>query len=409
EGQYGEAYRQVSMMNGHLLHNLGAARGEGMLIGILDSGFEGADHYPGFAALRDQGGIAFTKDFVQAGGNVFLTHNHGRMVLSVMAAEIPGRLRGTAPNARYALARTENAENEYLLEEDNWVSGAEWCDSLGCDVLNTSLGYTTFDDPTQDHTYADLDGNTTRISIAARIASERGMIPVNSAGNSGDNEWHYISAPADAEGILTVGAVDNDRRVADFSSRGPTADGRLKPDVSAVGEGTVGLGWDPYNPASGNGTSFSSPLVAGLTACLWQLHPEATNTAIMDAVRRSASHHNDPNDSIGYGIPDYWRAHLLLGGRDLTGLSTDQVLSAAPVPFTDWMDVEVYAGASASVQLQLFDATGRIVWNNTYGVEPGTFNRVRIEGELARLRSGVYMLDARIGAHRSTFRVVKAG
>lgn len=407
EADYGDAYRQVSMMNGHLLHGIGGARGEGMLIGVLDSGFESVDQFAGFAHLRDRGGILRTRDVVSPGGNVFQTHNHGRMVLSIMAARINGKFLGTAPEADYVLVRTENADSEFLVEEDNWVTGAEYCDSLGCDVLNTSLGYTTFDDSLQDHTYAEMDGRTTRISIGAAIASSRGMIPVNSAGNSGDRPWRHISAPADAEGVLAVGAVRTDRSVADFSSRGPTADGRTKPDVSAVGQGTYGLAWDPELPMAGNGTSFSAPLVAGLTACLWQLHPEASHTRIMDAVRRSASHHDHPDNDIGHGIPDYWRAHLLLGGRDLTDLTEATVLGTAPSPFTDFLDVEVFAGGSSTVELRLHDATGRTAWVGSAYVEPETYARVRIQGWPSTLRSGMYLLEARIGGTRHVQRVLK--
>ena len=194
---------------------------------------------------------------------------------------------GTAPNADYVLLRTENADSEFIVEEDNWVSGAEIADSIGCDVLNTSLGYTEFDDTAQNHTYADLDGQTARISIAAGIASRKGMIPVNSAGNSGEDDWHYIGAPADAFDILAVGAVNNERMVAPFSSRGPSADGRVKPDVCAVGWGAIGLGIDGLRPDPLNGTSFSSPITCGLVACLWQLHRDKSAHEVMDAVRQA--------------------------------------------------------------------------------------------------------------------------
>ncbi|HEX2616245.1 MAG TPA: S8 family serine peptidase, partial [Flavobacteriales bacterium] len=359
---YGDALRQISMMNGHLLQTVGGARGEGMLIGILDAGFDKADVLPAFADLRDRGGVVLTRDIVHPGGNVYAEHWHGRSVLSVMAGHLNGQLEGTAPNADYVLVRTEDEGSEYIVEEDNWIVGAELCDSIGCDVLNTSLGYIAFDDSTQDHTYAQLDGHTTRISIAANIASRKGMLPVNSAGNSGTSAWYHIGAPADAEGILAVGAVDADRQVADFSSRGPSADGRVKPDVSAMGKATIGLNVEGTSTGPINGTSFSSPLLAGLTACLWELHRDRSNTEIMDAIRRSASHFDAPNADIGYGIPDLWRAHLLLGGRDLTALAGAQVLNVMPVPFTGYFDVELFAGNATTMELRLHDATGRLVW-----------------------------------------------
>lgn len=409
EEDHGLAYHQLAMMNGHLLQGIGGARGEGMLIGVLDSGFDRVDELPAFGALRDRHGVKATKDLVDPGGDVYFLHNHGRMVLSLMAGHIPDSLSGSAPHAGYVLVRTENAFNEYLIEEDNWVSGAEFCDSLGCDVLNTSLGYSTFDDSLQDHTYADMDGSTTRISIAAGIAADKGMIPVNSAGNSGNGPWRHITAPADAEGVLAVGAVRADRSVANFSSRGPSADGRTKPDVSAQGEATQGLGWDPYVVSPINGTSFSAPLVAGLTACLWQLHPQLSNHAIMEAIRRSASHAHAPNDSIGHGIPDFWLAHLLLGGRDLTNVQGPRMLGVAPVPFIRYFDVEVLAGNTDRMELRLFDATGRPVWQGRRGLTPGVFQRIRVEdGGIATLPAGVYVLDVVIGEDRYTTRVVRA-
>jgi len=329
-------------------------------------------------------------------------------VLSVIAGHLPGKLMGIAPNANVALLRTEDAGSEYLVEEDNWVSGAERADSLGCDVLNTSLGYTTFDDSTQDHSWADLDGLTTRISIAAGIAAQKGMIPVNSAGNSGSSDWRYISAPADAIGILAVGAVNDDRVVASFSSRGPSVDGRVKPEVSAVGWGTIGLGFDGTDIARINGTSFSGPLVAGGVACLWQLHPDKNAQQVMDAVRRSASHHDQPNDSNGYGIPDLWRAHLLLGGEDLTSLNTPQILSVQPVPFTDHFEVSLYTGASDRLVLDLWDAMGRQVWSAERGVDTDTYLRFLVtDGALLNLRSGVYVLRASLGYGEITVPVMK--
>ncbi|MBL8001509.1 MAG: S8 family serine peptidase [Flavobacteriales bacterium] len=405
---YGASLRQVSMMNAHLLHTHGNARGEGMLIGILDSGFDQVDSLPAFQALRERGGIVHTADLVAHDGDVYADNRHGRSVLSVIAGQLPGRLMGIAPNADVVLLRTEDVDSEYLVEEDNWVSGAELADSLGCDVLNTSLGYTTFDDSTQDHSWADLDGMTTRISIAAGIAARKGMIPVNSAGNSGSSDWRYISAPADAIGILAVGAVNDERTVAGFSSRGPSIDGRVKPDVSAVGWGTIGLNWDGTDIARINGTSFSGPLVAGGVACLWQLHPDRTAQEVMDAVRRSASHHDTPNDSIGFGIPDLWRAHLLLQGEDLTGLSAPAVLSVQPVPFEDHFELSLYTGTADRLSIDLWDATGRLVWSAERSVDTDVYLRFLVtDGGLRSLAPGQYVLRASLGSNALTTPVMK--
>jgi subtilisin family serine protease len=239
-----------------------------------------------------------------------------------------------------------------------------------------------------------MDGMTTRISIAAGIASRKGMIPVNSAGNSGSSAWHYISAPADAIDILAVGATGNDRQTAPFSSRGPSVDGRVKPDVAAVGWGTAGLAPDGQ-PGLISGTSFSCPLVAGATACLWQLHPDRTAQEIMAAVRASASQHNAPDDDRGFGIPDFWRAHLLLGGTDLTGLNASDFFAIGPLPFDDHFDVTLYTGGSDHVDLQLFDATGRVIWEGTDAVDPNVYMVLRVgDGALQGVRPGAYVLRA---------------
>lgn len=406
---YGTSFRQIEMMNGHLLQEAGGAKGLGMLIGVLDAGFRDADILPGLADLRNRNGIVMVRDLVEPGGNVYNEHYHGRSVLSVMAGHVPGELEGTAPMADYVLVRTENGNSEYIVEEDNWVSGAELCDSMGCDVLNTSLGYTTFDDPAQDHTYADLNGLTSHMTLAADIATRKGMIPVNSAGNEGTSNWHYIGIPADAFDILAVGAVNSSRVLASFSSRGPTADGRVKPDVSAMGLGTIGLNVGGAEVGPINGTSFSSPLVAGLVACLWQLHPDRTAHQVMDAVRRSASQYGDPDGDLGYGIPDFWRAHLLLLGRDLTTLSSPEALSLIPVPFSNYLDVEVYAGNASTMSLTIHDVLGKILWSTVTGLEPHTYSRVRIQNDLlSKLRAGVYIVEVQVGGSRLTKRVVKA-
>lgn len=405
--RYGASFRQIEMMNGHLLHEEGA-RGEGMLIGVLDSGFDQADSLWPFAELRARGGIVLTRDMAYHDGDVYSDNYHGRSVLSCMAGHWPGKLLGTAPQADYVLLRTEVAENEFLWEEDNWVAGAELCDSIGCDVLNTSLGYTQYDDSTTDHTYADMDGRTARISIAATMAARKGMIPVNSAGNSGNNPWHFISAAADADSILAVGAVGNNRVPVSFSSYGPSADGRVKPDVAAVGLGAIGLGADGTQVQGINGTSFSSPITCGLVACLWQLHPDKSGQEIIHAVRMSASRHNDPDDRIGYGIPDFYRAHLLLDGSDRTNLEGNFILGTYPSPFADHFQVELFTGEATQLDLQLADALGRVVWTATDFLEPHTYKIIRVgDATLSVLPAGAYVLRSKLGSFTDMVVVVK--
>lgn len=385
---YGASWTQISMLNGQYLHQL-EAKGQGMLIGVLDSGFDQADQLAAFSELRAREGVVLTRDMVNHDGDVYSDHWHGRSVLSCMAGILPGYLQGTAPAADYVLLRTEEAATEFIVEEDNWVAGAELCDSIGCDVLNTSLGYTTFDDSLTDHVFADLDGATTRISIAAGIASQKGMIPVTSAGNSGQSEWRYIGAPADAFDILAVGAVGAGEEHAPFSSFGPTADGRVKPDVCAMGWGAIGLRIQGDSIAPLNGTSFASPILAGLVACLWQLHPERTASEVMQVVRESASLYESPNDSLGFGIPDFLVAHDLLTQLSTSELRPSSVTTLAlhPVPALDRVRFHM-AATSSQVRADVLDLHGRIVRTFQVIVQEGRGELTDLSG----LKAGAYLL-----------------
>lgn len=402
---YGQSFLQIAMLNGHQLHALGA-QGQGMLIGVLDSGFDGVDSSLAFQHVRDRDGFRLTRDFVTHDGDVYADHWHGRSVLSCMAGRLDGQLLGTAPEADYVLLRTEDVFSEYPVEEDNWISGAELADSLGCDVLNTSLGYTTFDDSTMDHSYADLDGQTLRMSIAANIASRKGMIPVQSAGNSGASDWYYISAPADAIDILSVGAVGDVENHAWFSSHGPSADGRVKPDVCAMGWGAVVLRSDTDSVTHANGTSFSSPILAGLVACLWQLHPQRNASEIMAAVRQSASFFTAPNDSLGYGVPDFAAAHAWL--EMMTAVPEEVVrpdfIRAFPVPFQNTFSTELSA-ADGPAFVALFDVQGRVVFATRSVVSNGLLQLT--DTRLAALPDGGYLLKVQQGDQLWNVRTAK--
>lgn len=399
---YGWSWTQISMLNGHELHAMDA-KGQGMLIGVLDSGFEGADSVAAFADLRAREGIVLTRDMVDHDGDVFDDHWHGRSVLSCMAGIVPGYLQGTAPLADYALVRTEEVAYEMPVEEDNWIAGAELLDSLGADVLNTSLGYTTFDDSLQNHSYADMDGATTRISIAAGMAAQKGMIPVCSGGNSGWSPWHHIGAPADAFDILAVGAVGDQGQHAGFSSWGPSADGRVKPDVMAMGAGAIGLRVDGDSIAPLNGTSFSAPILAGLAACLWQLHPQRTAHDIMDAVRRSAHLWSTPNDSMGYGIPDFMQAHAWLLSTAVEEQEQGAVPRAFPNPFEERIALLAPALSDGAAQLQVIDASGRVVLQRGINLAGGV---ARIDG-LDQLPSGFWLFRMEAHGRATTVRAMK--
>lgn len=405
EALYGSSFLQISMLNGQALHGIGA-QGQGMLIGVLDSGFEGVDVSMAFDAVRQRGGIVATRDLVTHDGDVYADHWHGRSVLSCMAARLDSQLIGTAPEADYVLLRTEEVATEYPVEEDHWIAGAELADSLGCDVLNTSLGYTTFDDSTMDHTYEQLDGATLRISIAANIASRKGMVPVNSAGNSGSSSWFYISAPADAIDVLSVGAVGDVENHAPFSSHGPSADGRVKPDVCAMGWGTRVLNVGQDSAVSANGTSFASPVLAGLVACLWQLHPGRTSSEIMDAVRRSASLFSDPNDSLGYGIPDFGAAHAWLTMTIGIQEPVPYAAQVYPSPFVDHFTIRSAELRPAPAHVVLFDAQGRVVLFTRSNAVDGGLLRVD-DQRLVGLSPGTYLLVVEQGGSVVRQRIVR--
>ena len=310
EAFYGNANVQIEMLNGDKLHNMGF-QGQGVTVAVLDAGFYHADQIAFFDSLRNSGRLLGTHDFVQGGTSVFEDNSHGLSVLSTMAGYVPGVFVGTAPKASYWLLRTEDADSENLIEEDNWVCGAEFADSVGAQIINSSLGYTVFDDSSANHSYSELNGNTTRISIGADIAASKGILVINSAGNSGADPWKYVGAPADADSVLSIGAVDAERNYASFSSQGPTSDGRIKPNVSAMGE----LSWVINSsglPGKSNGTSFSSPILAGMAACLWQAHPEAKSMEVFKAIEQSADQYATPDEKKGFGIPDFLLAHSIL-------------------------------------------------------------------------------------------------
>ncbi len=305
---YGLAFNQLQMLGGDMLHSKGF-KGNGIIIALIDAGFYKVDKLDVFSDLKSQ--ILSTYDFVDGDSNVYDDHTHGMMVLSTMAAK-DGMI-GTAPESQYLLLRSEDVFSENLIEEFMWVCAAEYADSAGAEIINSSLGYTTFDNPNQDHNYLDMDGKTTPISIGAGMACDKGMIVVNSAGNSGNSNWHYIGAPADNYDVLTVGAVDENKEFASFSSYGPNVEGTLKPNVVAQGKNTIVVNSN-NEIITANGTSFSSPVTAGMIACLWGANTNKSSSSIKDAVYRSADRYLNPDNQFGYGIPDYYKALGLLSG-----------------------------------------------------------------------------------------------
>ena len=303
---YGHGKDQIEMVNGQRLHNIGM-KGKGITIAVLDGGFQNADKIPAMQHVN----IVGTKDFVYPNSPFFYQEtDHGTKVLSAMGANEPEVLVGTAPEARYWLLRCEDQQTEQPVEEDYWVMAAEFADSVGVDIINSSLGYNDYDGDSAYYHQRDLDGQTAFISHTASILAKKGIILVNSAGNSGMGPWKKIAFPADANDILTVGALNAEKKNAPFSGVGPTQDGRVKPDVMALGS--------PASLISGRGTvirdmgtSFSTPIITGLVACLWQALPNKTALEIIELVRRTSSSYEKPDNIYGYGIPNFWHAYMI--------------------------------------------------------------------------------------------------
>lgn len=319
---YGSSLTQVSQVGVDCMHEAGY-RGQTMIIGVIDSGFDQVNVNPVFDSLRHEGRILGTRDIVAGNSSVYEDHNHGAMVLSCISGNSPNNLIGTAPKASVYLLRSEDISSEKLLEESNWVLAAEYADSVGVDIITTSLGYTTFDNAAENHTYASLDGKTSMASVAATMAARKGIFVLNSAGNEGNSSWRYLTVPADADSICTVGSVNGSGIHSSFSSVGPTADGRIKPDVSAMGEGTYVCG-PGYNFFAGIGTSFACPIMAGAVACLWQANPTKNNMQLLKAIKSTASKSASPDNTYGWGIPNMCAAHNYLNGTTLNSKTINQ-------------------------------------------------------------------------------------
>ena len=353
---YGNSANQIQMLNGHLLHQSNYT-GSGKIIAVMDGGFPGVDTAAPFARLRTNNQILGGYDFVNRSTNFYTGISHGTSVLSLMGGYVDNVLVGTAPDASYYLFITEDGPNESPLELSNWVEAAEEADYLGVDIINTSLGYTTFDNPNYNFTYNDMNGVTAFISKGVDMAFSRGMICVVSAGNEGNDDWHYISAPADAVNALTIGAVKADETYAVFSSQGPTFDGRVKPDVTAQGQ-------NPYvSDATGNitntgsGTSYSGPIVAGMVACLWQALPTKTNQQIKQLITQSADRYASPTVQYGYGIPDFNLA--VANGLSVASFSNKDFV-VFPNPATNSISVVLSEGFN-SANIVLYTVLGQKV------------------------------------------------
>ena len=336
--EYGPSFGQIAQLNGHVLHEQGY-KGAGVTIAVIDASFYKVDSLLMFQHLRENNKILDTWDFVlnqDLDYSIDTIGSHGTMVLSCMGAYMPDSLIGTSPDASYLLYRTEDTSSETLLEEDNWVLAAEKADAFGADIINTSLGYSLLDDSLDSHNYSDMDGNTTIITIAADIAASKGMLVVNSAGNSGTSDWFYITAPADGDSVLTIGAIDSDSILTSFSSRGPTSDGRMKPNI--VSQGLNAVVCDLNNGIrTANGTSFSSPILAGMAASAWSALPLLSSMDLFNLIQNSGHLYPNGNNEYGYGVPNF---ETLLQQLNLSEMQ-NKVLPFYPNPISDYVVLDL--------------------------------------------------------------------
>ena len=390
---YGKSTAQIEMLGVQELHHE-TFLGEDMQIAVMDAGFPGVDTMLAFDRLRSNQQLLGGYNFVDRNKNYFVRSTHGTSVLSTMAGFLDGEYVGSAPEADYYLFITEDNSREVPLEESLWVEAAEMADSLGVDIINTSLGYSVFfDDDAYNYTYDEMDGNTAFISRGARMAFSRGMILVNSAGNEGNDPWKYINAPADVAEVLSVGAVDGNEQIAAFSSFGPTADGRIKPDALAQGAGVQIINLSD-NVVSSNGTSFSGPLLAGAVACLWQALPDKSNLEILQLIRASGHLAENPTDQEGYGIPDLAE---LFSEHYVPPVPITE-MHAYPNPTREFIHF-VIPDQTQDLQFTLYNMLGK-------NVLEGKVLKRNPSVDVSHIGSGIYMLQMRYSNKEKTIKLI---
>lgn len=349
---YGESYAQNNMIGAVYMHKKGLT-GKGVNVAVFDAGFFKANKIAAFEHLFKENRMKYSLDLVDHESDVFDDDDHGLHVLSCMAAKAENRMVGTAPDANYFLFRTEMASHEFLLEEINWIKAAEMADSMGVDIINSSLGYTTFDDQRMNHSHAELDGKTSYISRGAAIAVSRGMLVVNSAGNDGSDTWKKIGVPADVPDVIAVGAVDVYQKIAPFSSMGPTADHRIKPDVVAMGFATVvASSYGTFYP--GNGTSYSAPVLCGALACMYQGRNRVHPAKVSEAVRFSANRSDQPDSVYGFGVPDVFAAMTMAGMSDFFDYTQPGLIYDFPDTIQGDLLIHLYAKPYMFTELKVY-------------------------------------------------------
>jgi serine protease AprX len=382
--------RPLAMINGIPMHNSGYT-GKNILIAILDGGFQNADEISSLNNLRARKGIKSTYDFVKKTGSVYNSSTHGTAVLSILAGQISGKIEGTAPGADYLLLKTEDVGSEFPCEEDFWVAGAEYADSTGADIISSSLGYFTFDDPSLNYKPTDLNGNTAFITIAADIAASKGILVVNSAGNERNKDWQKIIFPSDGDNVLSVGAVDGSNIISAFSSAGPSSDRRVKPDNAAMGV-NVPVQTSGTEVFRSNGTSFSCPVLSGISACMMQAVPSATCNDIISVLHSSADRYNFPDSLYGYGIPDIVEALATLQKKYVSVPESSVLIFPNPTAGSFEID---FTGPPENFTLEIISINGKSLYKKSF---IGYAGRAVTITDLIHSEPGIYFLKISVSS-----------
>ena len=383
-------FDQIEMINLDFLHQNGF-NGSGITIGVFDAGFRNVDNMNGFERLRSLGNIKYVYDFVDRTDDLFayIGNAHGTNVLSIMAGYIEDQYYGSAIDAEYYLFRTEDVSSENPIEESYWVEAMERADSLGIDIANTSLGYRIYNNSAYSYSQQEMDGSTAFISRGCNIANEKGIILVNSAGNSSDNG---VIAPADSKGVFSIGAVNGFGNYVSFSSQGNDFQEVIKPDISARGAGTYLINYVD-NIVQGNGTSYSSPIIAGSMACLLQAFPSLNNDQIMNIVRYTASQYEFPDNYLGYGIPNFKLAYELALNIE------SKLVTIFPNPVYDYL--KILSSIASNLEVKLFDMSAKLLYSDTIS---GVLNNI----DMRYLNKGVYLLEVKFQDGKTdVFKIVK--
>jgi serine protease AprX len=384
---YGNSYNQIHIHNGEFLHNKGFT-GTGISIAIIDAGFYHYKTTIAFDSAKKHHQFLGEKDFVDFDSSVNEDDSHGELCLSTIAANVPGVMVGTAPDAKFWLLRSENVNSEFPIEEHNWAAAAEFADSVGADMISSSLGYNLFDDSQFNHSYNDFYKNSTMISKAATFAAKKGIIVTNSAGNEGDGSWKYIIFPADDDSVCAVAATNVNGNIANFSSYGYP--GKIKPNISSVGLNTTL--YSSSGLSSGSGTSFSNPNINGLIACLWQAFPEFNNMAILKAVYKSSDKDSVPDNRYGYGIPNMRKAYNILMRRRNQNLYGDEWLIVNNANFSDQILFKLIGRTDGNATINLLDANKKII--ATLQLKTETEEVIdKVIPNLNKLAAGEYILQ----------------